>query len=283
MKIENTVAVISGAGSGMGRALCIQLAKRCKGLAISDINPESLAETVQMIKAEHSNVEILHEKIDVADRNAVHQYADNVYAHFGQVDIVINNAGVAIGKASLEELDYDSFEWLMNINTWGMIYGTKAFWPYLKKQKTACVVNLSSLFGLIGVGHQIAYCTSKFAIRGFTESLRMEVAQTAPGINVMSVHPGGVKTNIANNSTWITNISDEQKEKHVKSFEKSFITTAESAASTIINGIIKNKKRVLVGRDAKLVDLINRILPALYTNILGRILNKRHEKRVEKH
>ncbi len=274
MKIINKVAVVTGAGSGIGKALAIQLAEKGALLAISDIHAENLEETYQAILPKTGAGGIMKSVFDVADKEKMHEFAEQVAAQFGKTDIVINNAGVALGKTSLLDLKYEDFEWLMGINFWGMVYGTKAFLPQLIKRPEASIVNISSLFGLIGVAYQVAYCTSKFAIRGFNESLRMELQHAHPHVVVTSVHPGGIQTNIARNSRWTTDIDPAKRERDIQRFEKLFITPAEEAARQIIRGIERKNPRVVIGRDAKIPDFLARFFPRKYTSIVGRVLQR---------
>ena len=192
--LKGKVAVITGAGSGIGQATAEALAKQGCELAISDINERGLAET--RARCESHGVRVSSARVDVADRAAMYAWADNVVADHGRVNIVINNAGVALG-ATIEDMSYEDQEWLMGINFWGVVYGTKAFLPHIKKTGDGHVVNISSVFGLIAVPTQSAYNAAKFAVRGFTECLREEMDMEDCGIGVTCVHPGGIKTNIA--------------------------------------------------------------------------------------
>ena len=274
---KDKVAVVTGAGgSGIGRALALALAAEGAKLAISDVKEETLDETISMLKAMNATVDA--HAFDVADRAAMYRFADAVADKYGQVDLVINNAGVALGRVTAMDVDYDDFDWIMGINFWGMVYGSKAFLPHLVKRTEATLVNVSSLFGLMGVAYQVPYCTSKFAIRGFTESLRMEMMALSPQVTVTSVHPGGIKTNIVKSSRWNPNIPKEDRERDQKNFEKLFITTPETAAKVIIKGIKKKRPRVLIGRDAKFPDKIIRLFPGLYTKIIGRVMQRMERK-----
>ena len=191
---KGRVAAITGAGSGIGRALAADLARRGAHLALSDIDEASLAETVGL--CEGLGVKVTAQQLNVADRATVYSWADRVMADHGQVNLVVNNAGVALA-APVETMAYEDFEWLMNINFWGVVYGTKAFLPYLKASGEGHIVNLSSVFGLISVPSQSAYNAAKFAVRGFTDTLRMELEIERAPVSVTTIHPGGVKTNIA--------------------------------------------------------------------------------------
>ena len=265
---ENKVAAITGAGSGMGRSLAIQLAQQQCHLALSDVSEAGLAETAQL--AARHGVKVTVKRVDVADRAAVHAWADEAAREHGKVNLVFNNAGVGLG-ATVEGMSYEDFEWLMNINFWGVVHGTKAFLPHLKASGDGHIVNTSSIFGLIGIPSQSAYNAAKFAVRGFTESLRQELdIQQAP-VSATSVHPGGIKTNIAKAARMSSSMNQlglDEKNATVQ-LEKMFITTADSAARTILRAVRWNKRRVLVGPDAYVVDLMVRLLPALYQRIVS--------------
>ncbi|KAF0807522.1 short-chain dehydrogenase/reductase family protein [Alcanivorax sp. S71-1-4] len=265
--LENRVAVITGAASGIGKALAEQLAAAGCRLAISDVNSKDLEALAKTLRA--NGHEVHSEKLDVADRQAFYDYAERVHAHYGQVNLVINNAGVALG-ATVEDMNYDDFEWLMGINFWGVVYGTKAFLPFLKQADEAHIVNISSVFGLVGIPTQSAYNAAKFAVRGFTESLRMELEIEGGNVSCSCVHPGGIKTNIARNARMndVSHITGADAEKSIADFEKMFRTTAADAASTIINGVRRNKRRILIGGDAYAIDTMQRTLPTLYQRLI---------------
>lgn len=260
--IKNKVVVITGAGSGIGRGLAMLCAEEGALLALNDFNKEALAETVSMVKPNCKDV--FSKAFDVSKREEVHQFAEDVVEYFGHADVVINNAGVALGKMTLEEITYEQFEWLIGINMWGVIYGSKAFLPILKTRPEAALVNVSSLFGILGIAEQTAYCTSKFAVRGFTESLRMELLDS--NVVPLSVHPGGIKTNIAKSSQgWSSRLD---RDKAVKSFEKALIHTPEKAAKIIMNAVKNKKTRVLIGQEANLGDILARTSPEGYSKII---------------
>lgn len=267
-KLAGRVAVITGAGSGIGRALAENLgAQNCR-LALADINEKGLKETADSLTAK--GVEVITQKLDVANRDAVYAFAEDVMKQFGEVHLVFNNAGVALG-ATVEDMRYEDFEWLMNINFWGVVYGTKAFLPYLKQSDEGHIINISSIFGLIGVPTQSAYNAAKFAVRGFTESLRQELEIEGSSVSCTSIHPGGIKTNIAKNARMddgIKKITGTSGEKATAEFEKMFRTTPAEAASTIINGVKHNKRRVLIGADAVAVDTMQRLLPTTYQKLM---------------
>ena len=251
------VAAVTGAGSGIGRALARELAARGAHLALCDIDGDTLAETVKL--CEGSAVKITSEHVDVADRDAVYAWADQVVADHGRVNLIVNNAGVALA-ASIEAMSYEDLEWLMSINFWGVVYGTKAFLPHLKAVGEGHVVNLSSVFGLVSVPGQAGYNAAKFAVRGFTDALRIELEMNPCGVSCTTVHPGGVKTNIARNAR-VDPSATAGGRSVADEFDKMARTTPESAARQILAGVIRNRRRVLVGPDAAVIDLISR-LPA---------------------
>ena len=263
------VAAITGAGSGIGRALANALARQGAHLALSDINDAGLAETV--VQCEGLGVKITSEHVDVADRCAVYAWADCVVAEHGHVNLIINNAGVALG-ATVESMSYEDFEWLMNINFWGVVYGTKAFLPHLKLSGEGHIVNLSSVFGLISVPSQSAYNAAKFAVRGFSDTLRMELEIDGANLSVTTVHPGGIKTNIARNARLDPSISDiaGNPERAAKDFERAFITSPERAAEQILAAVRRDRRRALIGPDAKAIDLFSRLPAGIYQSILTR-------------
>jgi short-subunit dehydrogenase len=269
--LTDRVAVITGAGSGIGRSLAVNLAAKGCHLAISDLNQEGLQETANLV--DNQNVKITTHLVDVADRDQVYQYADEVVKQHGRANILINNAGVALGD-SIEDVSYEDFEWIVNINFWGVVYGTKAFLPYLKKEPEGHIVNVSSINGIIPNPYNGPYCATKFAVRGFTETLRQELHDTSVGVTV--VHPGGIKTDIVRNARFRKHAQPNMtKEDLVAAYdEKIFKTTADTAARTIISAIENNKQRILIGGDAKFLDWITRLLPVSATRILRYMTNK---------
>lgn len=266
---KDKVAVITGAGSGIGRALAMELAASGAKLAISDINEAGLKETANNLNLGEDR--LMTKILDVADRQAFYDFADDVVNHFGQANMIFNNAGVALG-ATVEDMNYDDFEWLMNINFWGVVYGTKAFLPYLKQAGEGHIINVSSIFGLVGIPTQSAYNAAKFAVRGFTESLRIELEMEGSPVSCTSIHPGGIMTNIAKAarmSDGVERITGASKEQSIQDFEKMFRTTPEEAASTILKGVRGNKRRVLIGSDAVAVDTMQRLLPTSYQKLIA--------------
>lgn len=271
--LEGRVAVVTGAGSGIGRELAIQLAAKGCRLAIADVNLAGLEETRDLVT--QARGECSMHVVDVADRERVEAFAAEVLRQHGAVHVVINNAGVTLIDRA-EKMSYDDFNWIMNINFWGVVYGTKAFLPYLRQVDEAHIVNLSSLFGLMSMPLQSAYNASKFAVRGFTEALKMELAGSP--IGVTCVHPGGIRTSITENSRIGEDALSVSKEQLHADFEKAAVTSPEEAAATIIRGVEKNRRRVLIGRDAKISDWIVRHFPGTYEKWLG--LEKEVRRRV---
>lgn len=272
--IQGKVAAITGAGSGIGRATAILMAKKGCHLALSDINEAGLAETVEVCRTE--GVRVTSRKLDVANRTEVYAWADEVVRDHGLVNIIFNNAGVALG-ATIEDMTYEDFEWVMNINFWGVVYGTKAFLPYIKMAGEGQIVNVSSVFGLVAVPTQSAYNAAKFAVKGFTEALREEMEVEGTNIGVTVVHPGGIKTNIAKSSRMTERAGMVSRESS-KDLEKAFITSPERAAETIVDAIIKNKRRLLIGPDAHLIDITQRLLPTQYQRILEASVRMRRKR-----
>jgi len=259
------VAAVTGAGSGIGRALARELASRGAHLALADIDDEGLAETVAL--CEGGGVKVTATHLDVAERAAVEAWADQVVEEHGRVHLVINNAGVALA-ATVESMSYEDFEWLMGINFWGVVYGTKAFLPHLKAADQGHIVNLSSVFGLVSIPSQSAYNAAKFAVRGFTDALRMELEIEGSSVSVTTVHPGGIKTNIARNARVDDSITAMAGESDPDAFDRMALTTPEKAAREILAAVEHDRRRVLVGPDGKVIDLISRLPAGLYQWLL---------------
>jgi len=266
-ELAGKVAVVTGAGSGIGRALAQQFAASGCRVAIQDWNAESLAETAAML----GDAEVFTQSFDVADRDAVYAFRDAVIERFGQADIVINNAGVAVSQ-KIEDHSYEDFEWIMGINFWGMVYGTKAFLPDLKDRPEACVANVSSVFGLFGVPTQGSYNASKFGIRGFTEALWWEMRGT--NLQVLSIHPGGISTNIAASARFYVGPDGEDHETGKARFKKLAMNSPEKAARIIIRAIRRKQRKVRVGPDAVLMDWIVRLLPTTYWIVMHKLFPK---------
>lgn len=266
---ENKVAAITGAGSGIGRALAYALARQGCGLALSDVNAAGLLETAE--QARKLGVRVEHSVVDVVDRQAMQEWADDVVKSFGQVNAVFNNAGVAQG-GTVEANEYSDYEWIMNINFWGVINGTKAFLPHIKASGVGHIVNVSSIFGIFAQPGMSAYNASKFAVRGFTESLRQELDMANCGVSASCVHPGGIKTNIAKTArmnTSMESLTGQETEQARQQFHDQFLrTTPQQAAKVIIKGVLANKRRILIGGDAHAMDLMQRLMPALYQRVV---------------
>jgi butyryl-CoA dehydrogenase len=276
---QGRVAAITGAGSGIGRALAYELARRGAHVALADIDDAGLAETAS--ECEGRGAKTTWQHLDVAERAAVYAWADRVVSDHGRVNLIVNNAGVALG-ATVESMSYEDFEWLMNINFWGVVYGTKAFLPHLKASGEGHIVNLSSVFGLISVPTQSAYNAAKFAVRGFTDSLRMELEMEGAPVSVTTVHPGGIKTNIARSAridpSVVAMADDAEEARH--DFERVFITEPEKAARQILTAVERDRRRALIGPDAKVVDFASRLPAALYQTVLAKALGRlRRERR----
>lgn len=278
--LKDKVAVVTGAGSGIGRATALALAYEGCLLAISDINESNLEETRLAIEA--LGAKVLANVLDVTDREAFESYASQVAASFGKVNIVINNAGVMV-RSSLQNTSIGDFEWIMSINFWGMVYGSMAFLPHLKQSGEGHVCNVSSMFGMMAPLNVGAYASSKFAIRAFSESLRTELDVEECGVSVTTIHPGMIKTTILRDGRHDPSLLDEigaadQEEAHAQYVQKAF-NTPEKVADSIIKGIKKNKMRVLVGFDAYLVDWATRLAPVLFRKLATRILKMEKAKR----
>ena len=272
---EGRVAAITGAGSGMGRSLAVALARRGCEVAVSDIDERGLDETVRLVEGARprASLRVTSRRLDVADRDGVRAWAREVATEHGRCNFIFNNAGVAYA-ATVEGADPEDFARIIDINFWGVVYGTQAFLPYLKASGEGHVVNTSSLFGLIAFPGQGTYNSSKFAVRGFTEALRLELELTRAPVSATCVHPGGIKTNIAKASKMHRSIADlgiDDFEHARGRFERALRVTADEAAEIILRGVQKNQRRVLVGTDARLLDLVQRILPGSYHGIVARV------------
>ncbi|MEN8822055.1 MAG: SDR family NAD(P)-dependent oxidoreductase [Abyssibacter sp.] len=267
----NKTAAITGAGSGIGAALAMRLAADGCHLALSDVDAKGLEHTAETIRQKAPAGRVTTTRLDVADREAVHAWADETVAKHGSVNLIFNNAGVALGS-TIEAASYEDLEWIININLWGVIYGTKAFLPHLKASGDGHIINISSVFGLIGVPSQGAYNATKFAVRGWTEALRQELEIEGASVSATSVHPGGIKTNIARSARFtgmegVTNMGEDSGKAR---FEKMFITTPDKAAATILKGVKRNARRVLIGPDAHAIDWISRLAPTGYQTLVAR-------------
>jgi NAD(P)-dependent dehydrogenase (short-subunit alcohol dehydrogenase family) len=267
--LSGKVAVVTGAGSGIGRALAQQLAAKGCRLALADINEVALRETAASLPAPP-----LLQKLDVSDRAAVYAFAERVQRELGTAHVVINNAGVTVSQ-TIADLRYEDFDWLMGINFWGVVYGTKAFLPMLTARNDGRIVNISSVFGLIAWPAQGSYNAAKFAVRGFTECLRLELELASSKVLAICVHPGGIKTNIVKSARFYTDgggTTDHQL--MAEQFQRAARTTPEQAALTIIDGIERGKVKVLIGADARFIDWIQRWLPIRYFKVLGGLVER---------
>ena len=253
MTFRGRVVAITGAASGIGRALAVELAGRGADLALSDVSEEGLAETAAQV--ERAGRQATTARVDVADREAVYAWAESVVADHGRVDGVVNNAGVSLTD-TIEHLDYDDFEWIVGINFWGVVYGTKAFLPYLLERGDGWVVNVSSVFG-------------------FTECLRQELDGT--GVTASCVHPGGIKTNIARGGRFRHSVEGfESLEEAADHFENDLArTTAEEAGRVIADGMAERAPRILIGNDARLIDVVQRTMPVRYTTLVKKLARRR--------
>lgn len=263
---DQKIIIITGAGSGMGRSLAVQLAQLGATVLISDKNTAGLNETNRLIEAGKKGSSKTY-LVDVGKKAEIDAFAIQVLEEFTYIDVLINNAGMVIGEATLNEVLPADFERLINVNLWGVIHHTKAFLDILITRPEAAIVNTSSILGLMGMPGQIPYCVSKYAIRGFTESLRLELAKT--NVAVTCVHPGGVATNMAANA-----IHYKHKEQFVEQFNKVVLTSADKAAGIIIRAIQKKSRSVMIGPDAKLIRLMAQAAPNLLD---GLVLKKKAE------
>ncbi|MFN8195835.1 MAG: SDR family NAD(P)-dependent oxidoreductase [Nocardioidaceae bacterium] len=274
--LDGKVVAITGAASGIGRALAVDVGGRGALLALSDVDGDGLAETAGLAAAAGAR-EVRTDWLDVADRRAFGAYADAVADHFGRVNVVVNNAGVSL-SGDLLELEYDDLDWIVGINFWGVVHGTKAFLPHLIASGDGHVVNLSSLFGLISVGGQSAYNATKFAVRGMSEALRQEMIAAGHPVGVTVVHPGGIKTGIARNGRVAAGID---KAETAALFDEKLATMEPSrAAAIIVKGVLAGKPRVLVGLDAHALHHFARLSGARYQDVLARVSSRTRPARV---
>src|SRR5215472_8029842 len=263
--LKGAVAVITGAGSGIGRALAQELAPRGAQLALADVNNTTLEETRQLLSSAQARTYV----VNVAEAAALEAFARNVERDFGRASLIINNAGVAL-YGSFQELSLEEFEWLIRINFWGVIYGCKSFLPLLRRETEAHIVNVSSVFGLVGPAGQTAYAASKFAVRGFTQALSRELLDTK--ISVTCVHPGGIRTRIADNARAGAATRIEGQAQARERFDQLARTSPEKAAQIIVRGILRNKARILIGPDAYQIDVFQRLMPVRSAAILARLM-----------
>ncbi|RZQ60629.1 SDR family NAD(P)-dependent oxidoreductase [Amycolatopsis suaedae] len=267
-QFTDRVAVVTGAGSGIGRALARDLAVRGAQLALSDVDGERLSAVVA--ECESLGAKVSGQALDVGDRAAVLAYADRVAEEFGRVELVVNNAGVAL-KGTVAEMDWADLDWIVGVNFWGVVHGSKAFLPHLIAAGEGHLVNISSVFGLIGVPTQSAYNATKFAVRGFTEALRQEMVVAGHRVGVSCVHPGGVRTNIARDAR---GLPGDERASAAKLFDRVARTSPERAARTILRGVQRDRARILVGPDAYLIDALPRVLSAGYQRLVAGVAKR---------
>jgi short-subunit dehydrogenase len=271
--ISGSAAAVTGAASGIGRALALELAARGCDLALADRDEAGLLEVAAEIGKAHKRKITTH-RVDVGVAAEIEAFAQAAIAAHPGLNIVINNAGVAL-LGAFGEVDQAQMEWLININFWGVVHGTRAFLPHLSTRREAHIVNLSSIFGIVAPPGQTAYCAAKFAVRGFSESLRHELAMAGSPVRLSVVHPGGVLTNIMRNSRTGSGISDNaRRAESIDRFDAIAKTTPPIAAQRIIAGIEKNQPRILIGNDAKFLDLLQRFRPATYWSVLAKRIEK---------
>lgn len=272
--LTDRTAAVTGAGSGIGRALALRLAADGCHLALADRDADGLAGTAALAG---SGVRVSTTELDVADEKAVYGWADEVVETHGGVHLVVNNAGVAL-SGTVDALSLDDYRWIMDINFWGVVYGTKAFLPHLTATGEGHVVNLSSVFGIAAQPLMSGYNASKYAVRGFTESLRQDLELTGSPVSATCVHPGGIRTNIAKAARVHSSVSEatgQSADAATAEFEKLLMTTPDAAARTILDGVRRNRRRVLIGPDAWAIDGMARLLPTAYQRIVTRAVRSR--------
>jgi short-subunit dehydrogenase len=271
--IRGAAAAVTGAASGIGRALAIELAARGCDLALADRDEAGLATVAAEIGRANAQKVSVH-RVDVSEPGQIADFAQAAIAAHPGLNIVVNNAGVAL-LGQFHEIDQAQMEWLMNTNFWGVVHSTRAFLPHLATRSEAHIVNLSSIFGIVAPPGQTAYSAAKFAVRGFSESLRHELQMASSPIRISVVNPGGVKTNIVRNSRTGAGITDnERRAQTIERFDAIAQATPSDAALVIIKGIEKNQPRILIGGDARFMDLVQRFRPGTYWSVLARRIAK---------
>ena len=269
--LKGSVAVVTGAGSGIGRALAQNLAAKGAQLALADVNSGSLEETRSLLGSAEARTYV----VDVSNASAVESFAARVKQDFGRASVLINNAGVAL-YGTFAEITLEEFDWLFRINFYGVLYGCKFFLPLLKAEPEAHLVNISSVFGLIGPAGQTAYAASKFAVRGFTQALSRELLETP--VSVSCVHPGGIRTRIADNARAGAATRVEEQTQARERFDQVVRTSPEKAAEVIVNGILRKKARILIGADAYQIDFVQRLLPVRSPAMLAKLMELKAPK-----
>ena len=275
-QLKEKVVLITGAGSGIGRALAIQFAKEGSRVALNDINAANLEQT-KILVHETGGRASLH-LADISSRSDVLCLSNEVITIYGKIDIIINNAGASLARMDVHEASWEQWEWMMNVNFWGTLNCVKIFYPYLQERPEAHIVNVSSVFSLSGIGQRGAYCAAKFAVRGLTECMIQEAFNT--NIFVSSVLPGGVSTKIAFHAKGWKN--DKLRDQLAIHNANKAMTTPENAAKVIINGIKKKKKRILIGSDAKLMDIIVRFFSPFAEQIIRLLVTNPENKLKQK-
>ena len=278
--IPGSAAAVTGAASGIGRALAIELAARGCDLALADRDEAGLQSLAAEIGRAHAQRVTVH-RVDIGDSKQIEAFAQAAIAAHPALNILVNNAGVAL-IGHFNEVDHAQMDWLMNINFWGVVHGTRAFLPHLSRQREAHIVNLSSIFGIVAPPGQTAYAATKFAVRGFSESLRHELQMAKSPVRLSVVHPGGIATSIVRNSHTGAGITDNARRvQAIELFETMAKTTPAAAALRIIAGIENNTPRILIGNDARFMDLLQRFRPATYWAVLARQIEKAIAKAVK--
>jgi short-subunit dehydrogenase len=271
--IRGAAAAVTGAASGIGRALALELAARGCDLALADRDEAGLQTVLAEINRLHSRKVTVH-RVDVSDPGQIEDFAQAALSGHPGLNIVVNNAGVAL-LGQFNEIDQAQMDWLMNINFWGVVHATRAFLPHLARRREAHIVNLSSIFGIIAPPGQTAYAAAKFAVRGFSESLRHELQMAASPVRLSVVHPGGVSTNIVRNSRAGVGVTDNtRRAQSIERFDAVAKTMPAAAALRIVQGIERNQPRILIGNDARFMDLLQRFRPGTYWAVLARRFQK---------
>ncbi len=266
MDLRDRTAIVTGAASGIGRAIALSLARRGCHLALADVNEAGLEETADLVQ--NKSLLVSRHRLDVGDRAAVAKFPAEVQSEHPRVDVLVNNAGVAVG-GTFEQVGEDDFDWLFSINFFGVVQMTRAFLPLLRRSDDARIVNLSSVFGLVAPPGQTAYVASKFAVRGFSESLRHELEGST--VDVTVVHPGGVATSIAKNARVPRGADQEEIARRRAAFDKFLRLSPDVAGETIVRGMEARKPRVIVGNDAVALSILERVVPVSYWKLLGRM------------